>query len=46
MRMYSSQSTCVEVDWSGIKLKHMWIEVDTDPSKQGLIGLSRMCVCD
>ena len=39
--MYSSQSTCVEVDSSGIKLssipfQHMWIEVDTHASKQGL----------
>jgi hypothetical protein len=30
MRMYSSQSTCVEVDW------HMWIEVDTHASNNAL----------
>jgi len=36
--MYSSQSTCVEVDWSEIELnsiplQHMWIEVDTHASR-------------
>ena len=41
MHMYSSQSTCVQMDWSAIELSfipihsnHMWIEVDTHASKQ------------
>ena len=46
--MYSSQSTCVEVDSSGIKLSSIpfhsntWIEVDTHSSKQGLKEINKI----
>jgi len=53
MRMYSSRSTCVEVDWSEIKLSSIpfhsntWIEVNTRASKQGLTGLVfYLVMCD
>ena len=41
MHMYSSQSTCVQMDYSAIELSFIpihsntWIEVDTHTSKQG-----------
>jgi hypothetical protein len=44
MRMYSSQSTCIKVDWSGIKLNFIQstpihVKVDTHISKQDLRGV-------